>query len=149
MMMLNIKDFGVPKNPQQFGRAVEYAIYSKLIMSGGELFFPAVDDDGVDVLVKRPIDKKIVQVQIKATSISSKDPGLFAAITHSPRTDYWFVFYAEYFQKVWVLSSSEFLSVASRNEKGDNIGKYTINFGKHGNKHEQFKVDDFQKILYV
>ena len=35
-MLNNVSDFGRPKNPQQFGRAVEYAVFSKLFMSGWE-----------------------------------------------------------------------------------------------------------------
>ena len=148
-MLNKVIDCGPPKNPQQFGRAIEYAIFSKLIMSGGELFHPAVDDDGVDVLVKRPIDKKIVHVQIKATSLTSNDPGLFAAISHSSRLDYWFIFYAEAFDRIWILSSSDFLKEASVNKAGTkNAGKYTINFGKQGTRLKQYEAKDFSRILY-
>ena len=150
MDMLNkVSDCGRPKNPQQFGRAVEYAVFSKLLMSGGELFLPVVDDDGIDVLVKRPGDKKFVQVQIKATSLTSNDPGLFAAISHSSRPDYWFIFYSEKHDKVWVLSSNEFLKEASVNHPGSkNAGKYTINFGKNGTRLSQYEAKDFSRILY-
>ena len=148
-MLKSIEDCGRPKNPQQFGRAIEHAIICKLIMSGGEVFLPTVDDDGIDVLVKRPIDKKIVQVQIKAKGKLSKEPCLFAAINHHPRPDYWFVFYSETYDKVWILSSSEFLSNAYQNRaKGNNLGKYSINFGNKGNRHKHFEAHDFSRILF-
>ena len=143
-----LSNCGTPNNPLQFGKAVECAVFSKLIMSGGELFLPMVDDDGVDVLVRRPIDKKYARVQIKATSCNTKDPGLFAAITHHPRTDYWFIFFSESLSKIWVMNSAEFIAHASINKNGKNKNQYTINFGKKGTLHSRFAVNDFRRILY-
>lgn len=139
---------GKPKNSLQFGKAVEYAVFANLIMSGGELFLPSLDDDGVDVLVKRP-DGKYVSVQIKATSCQTKDPGFFAAISHRPRQDYWFVFFSESLKKVWVMNSQEFIENASFSKKGNkSTGEYSINFGKHGTLHSEFIATDFSRLLY-
>lgn len=147
-MMIPISYCGTPKNSLQFGKAVEYAIFTNLIMSGGELFAPSVDDDGVDVLVKRP-DGKYIAVQIKSTSSATKDPGLFAAISHRPRPDYWFVFFSESLKMVWVMNSQEFVASASCNHSGSkNAGKYSINFGKHGTRHTQFRATDLTRVLY-
>ena len=149
-LLKSMSIIGAPKNRFHFGRAIEYAVFSKLLLSGGEIFLPAVDDDGVDVLVKRPKDQRLVQVQIKAKGKNSKDPCMFAAITHRPRQDYWFLFYAEKYDKMWILSSDEFLSVASQNVKkeANHLGKYSINFGKNGDLHSEYVVENFNRILY-
>ena len=139
-----------PKNSQQFGRAVEYAVFSALIMGGGEIFPPAVDDDGVDVLVRRPKDHRYVSVQVKAVSNSSKDPGLFTARLRLPRPDYWFVFYSEPLNKMWVMTAEEFVARASKNSANSNDPDlYTINFGVHGNRFDVFsKEENLSRILY-
>lgn len=148
-MFNSFKNPSTPQSRQHFGKAIEYTVFGQLMLSGGELFFPAVDDDGVDVLVRRPIDKKYVEVQVKAKGRNAKEPGLFADITHRLRPDYWFVFYSEQLDKVWVLNSCEFVSYATQNKAGSKkAGTYSINFGNKGTRLKKFEVRDFNRILY-
>ena len=55
--------------------------------------------------------------------------------THEQRPDYWFVFYSERLDTMWIMSSDEFLMEASQNKAGKNAGKRSLLFnGKRKNK---------------
>ena len=149
MIPLIITDLNRSNSPLQFGKAIEYEIFSYFLQCGAEVFLPAVDDDGIDALLKRPGDQRFVEVQIKAKSKSAQEPGLFAAISHRPRPDYWFIFYSESLNQVWVMTSEEFVNHASKNKSGSkNQNKYSINFGKRGTRFSQFKASNLDRILY-
>ena len=111
-----------------FGKAIEYKVASEMILEGFDVYLPVVDDHGVDLVAKTPLGN-IVEVQVKALSKTTKG-GLFAAINHTPKTTFYFVFYLESIDKKWILSSSDFLQLASQNKKGRNIGKYSIDILK-------------------
>lgn len=132
------------RNKAAFGKRIEYYIIGLMLKEGLDVYQPIVDDDAIDVVVKKA-DDKFVMVQIKATSDKNKEPTLFAAITHSYRKNYWFVFYSDSDKHkcIWILSSKEFVKEASENKKGKNKGKYSINFTKKLNK---YKVNNFERI---
>jgi hypothetical protein len=73
-------------------------------------------------------DGSFVEVQIKARSRDVKfgDAALFAAMRHEGRKNYWFVFYSERMDKIWIMSSREFISVAVQNKTGNNVGVRSI-----------------------
>lgn len=84
---------------------------------------------------------------------------LFAALTHEPRENYFFVFYSERLETFWIMSSEEFIQESVQNKSGKNMGKRSICFnGKRKNKktnkstehcHERFKkyiATDFQRL---
>lgn len=112
-----------------FGKRIEYWVVGLMLKQGLDVYLPLVDDDAIDAVIKRP-DGRFVEVQIKARSASVKlgDGGLFAAITHEPRENYWFVFYSERLETIWVLSSSEFIAEAVQNKTGANVGKRSLWF---------------------
>ncbi len=57
------------------------------------------------------------------------DAALFAAIVHPDvRPNYYFVFYAERMESMWIMSSEEFDKEAVRNKTGKNVGKRSIWF---------------------
>uniref|UniRef100_UPI001B80B96C hypothetical protein n=1 Tax=Xenophilus azovorans TaxID=151755 RepID=UPI001B80B96C len=58
------------------------------------------------------------------------------AIPHEEvRENYWFVFYAERMDMMWIMTSEEFKTLSVRNKSGKNIGKHSIWFnGKKKNK---------------
>ncbi len=109
-----------------FGKSIEYKVASEMLREGFDVYLPAADDHGVDLIAKTPAGN-IVEVQVKALSKLAKG-GLFAAISHkpSPQNNYYFVFYLEGFDKTWILSSKDFVTLASQNKTGSNIGKYSI-----------------------
>lgn len=112
-----------------FGKRIEYWIVGLMLKQGLDVYLPLVDDNGIDAVVKRP-DGSFVEVQIKARSSSVKlgDGALFAAITHEPRSNYWFVFYSERLDTIWIMSSEEFVAEAVQNRTGINVGKRSLWF---------------------
>lgn len=145
------------RNSAAFGKRIEYYIVGLMLKQGLDVYMPLVDDDAIDAVVKRP-DGSFVEVQIKARSKKVKfgDGALFAALTHEDRPNYWFVFYSERLDKIWILSSKEFIEESNQNKKGKNIGKQSIWFNgrntKENSEHvkpqfQKYLVTDFDRIL--
>ena len=119
-----------------FGKRIEYWVIGLMLKNGLDVYLPLVDDDAIDAIIKKP-DGNFVEVQIKARSktVKTGDAALFAAITHEPRKNYWFVFYSERLDIIWIMSSQEFIKEAVQNKTGINIGKRSIWFnGTRTNK---------------
>ncbi len=129
-----------------------------MLKEGLDLYIPLVDDDAIDAVVKKP-DGSFVEIQIKARSkdIIFGDAALFAALNHEYRKNYWFVFYSERMDKLWILSSKEFINNSHQNKNGKHKGKLSIWFNGKNTKDqtehvkpqfEKFLVNDFSRILY-
>ena len=116
-----------------FGKRMEYNLIGKMLMEGLDVYVPLVDDHGVDCVIKKQ-DGTFIEVQIKARSkeVNDGDAALFAAIAHVPRTHFYFVFFSERLDMMWILSSEEFLKECVTNKNGKNKGLRTIWF--NGNK---------------
>lgn len=110
-----------------FGKRIEFWVIGLMLKEGMDVYVPLVDDHAVDAIVKRK-DGSIAQIQIKARSNDVKfgDSGLFAAIPHDLRENYWFVFYSERMKSFWIMTSAEFIAEAAQNKNGKNAGKRTI-----------------------
>ncbi len=136
-----------------FGKRIEYYLIGKMLKGGLDVYIPMVDDDAVDVVIKRS-DGKYVEVQIKARSkeVAKGNAALFAAISHEHRENYWFVFYSERLDSMWIMSSSEFIKESHQNKTGKNAGKYSIRFNNANNDEElvsklnRYKADSFCRI---
>ena len=143
-----------------FGKRIEYWIIGRMLKEGMDVYVPLVDDHAVDAIVRRR-DGTIALVQIKARSNTVKlgDAALFAAITHEHREDYWFVFYSERLDAVWLMTSREFLDECVQNKTGKNVGLRSIWFnGKRKHKetkvpteyakerYERYRVQDFSRL---
>ena len=137
-----------------FGKRIEYWVVGRMLKEGLDVYLPLVDDDAVDALVRRP-DGSTALVQIKARSrgVVPKTAALFAAIDHpTERQDYWFVFYSERMDVMWIMTSREFIESSYENRKGKNAGKRTISFhGRHRDKvtgqHVEYTKPQFQKYV--
>lgn len=118
-----------------FGKRMEYNLVGKMLMEGLDVYLPLVDDHGVDCVIKKE-DGTFIEVQIKARSneVTEGDAALFAAITHELTENFFFffVFYSERLDLMWILSSQEFLQECVTNKNGKNKGKRSIWF--NGNK---------------
>jgi hypothetical protein len=112
-----------------FGKRIEYWVIGLMLKQGLDVYLPLVDDNAIDAVIKRP-DGSFIEVQIKARSSKVKlgDGALFAAITHEPRFNYWFVLYSERLDTIWVMSSEEFIAEAVQNKTGINVGKRSLWF---------------------
>ncbi len=139
-----------------FGKRIEYWIIGQMLKEGLDVYLPLVDDDAVDALIRRR-DGSVALVQIKARSqdVRPGDAALFAAIDHpEERTDYWFVFYSERMDVMWIMTSSEFINSSHQNKIGKNTGKRSIWFnGKRRNKaagqYDEHIKPQFEKYVAV
>ena len=132
-----------------FGKRIEFYIVGLMLKEGLDVYLPMVDDDAIDAVVKKP-DSSYVEIQIKARSkdVVFGDAALFAALTHEYRPNYWFVFYSERMDKIWILSSKEFISESHQNKNGKNAGKRSIWFnGKKTRDKTEHVKPQFEKYL--
>ena len=128
-----------------FGKRMEYWIIGRMLKEGLDVYVPLVDDDAVDAIIKRS-DGSTALVQIKASSATVKlgDGGLFAAIPHPEiRHDYWFIFYAERMNLMWIMASEEFVREASQNKSGKNAGRRSILFNGQRRNPETGCVEEY------
>lgn len=112
-----------------FGKRMEYYIIGLMLKEGIDCYVPLVDDDGIDVIIRKQ-DGSFIEVQIKARSkdVTEGDAALFAAMTHEYRPNYFFIFYSERLETMWIMSSEEFLKECVTNKTGKNAGKRSIWF---------------------
>ncbi len=135
-----------------FGKRIEYYLIGKMLMEGLDVYVPLVDDHGVDCVIKKDA-KTFIEVQIKARSnkVREGDEALFAAITHEKTDNFYFVFFSESMNTMWIMSSDEFLHECDTNKSGKNKGKRSIWFNgnrtdKNGKKVEYCK-DKFKQYI--
>ncbi len=138
------------RNSAGFGKRIEYWVIGLMLKEGIDVYVPLVDDDAIDAVIKKP-DGTFIEVRIKARSKTVKmgNSALFAAISHKPRKNYFFVFYSERLDSFWIMSSEEFIKESVQNKSGKNVGLRSVWFnGKRKDKitgeykehiHERFK----------
>jgi len=93
-----------------FGKRMKYWIIGRMLKEGLDVYFPLVDDNAVDAVIRRD-DGSFITIQIKAKSkdVIPGDAALFAAIPHKRRDNYWFIFYSERMDMTWILTSENLL----------------------------------------
>lgn len=132
-----------------FGKRIEFYVVGLMLKEGLDVYLPLVDDDAIDAVVKRP-DGKFAEVQIKARSNSVKfgNAGLFAALTHELRENYWFVFYSERMDTIWIMTSQEFLQESRATLSGPNKGMRGIVFnGKSTKNNKEHVLPRYEKYV--
>lgn len=147
--MIKEKESKSFRHSAAFGKRIEYYVIGLMLKEGLDVFLPMVDDDAIDAVIKKP-DATFAEVQIKARSRHVKfgDGALFAGILHEARPNYWFVFYSERIDKIWILSSKEFVKEAVQNKTGKNKGKRSIWFnGKNTKNHSEHVKPQFEKYV--
>lgn len=114
-----------------------------MLKEGLDVYLPLVDDDAIDAVIRRP-DGSFVTVQIKARSSDCAigHGALFAAIPHELRENYWFIFYSERMDTMWIMTSAEFIANAAQNKAGKNKGKRTIWFNGRRTDRKNRKVEE-------
>ncbi len=144
------------RNSAAFGKRMEYYLIGLMLKEGLDVYIPMVDDDAIDAVVKKP-SGEYVEIQIKARSNTVKfgSSGLFAALTHEYRPNYWFVFYSQRMDTIWIMSSKEFIEESGQNQNGKNAGKRTVWLNGKNTKlnkehvkpqFEKYVVSDFSRI---
>lgn len=143
-----------------FGKRMEYYIIGLMLKEGIDCYVPLVDDDGIDVVIRKQ-DGSFIEVQIKARSkdVIDGDAALFAAMNHEYRPNYFFIFYSERIETMWIMSSEEFLKECVTNKTGKNAGKRSIWFnGKKKDpitgqpkeyakpQYDKYRVNNFSRL---
>ena len=132
---------------------MEYYIISNMLKEGLDVYIPLVDDNAIDVVLRKP-DGTFIEIQIKARSkdVLFGDAALFAAITHEHRSNYYFIFYSERMDKMWIMSSEDFVREAVQNKTGKNVGKRSIWFNgkskKTNSEHAYPRFDKYVKTSF-
>ena len=140
-----------------FGKRIEFYIVGLMLKEGLDVYLPLVDDDAIDAVVKRP-DGSFVEIQIKARSndVQFGNAGFFAGLRHEYRKNYWFVFYSQRMDIIWILSSKEFINEGRQNKSGKSLGKRTIKFNGKNSKlksehvlprYKKYVAKNFSRIL--
>ena len=141
------------RDSASFGKRIEHYLIGQMLKEGLDCYIPLVDDDGIDVVIRKN-ECEYIEVQIKARSstVAEGDAALFAAMSHNARSNYYFVFYSERLEKMLILSSEEYLQECVTNKSGKNIGKKSIWFnGCRTNKQtgvkEEYIKPRFEKYI--
>ncbi|HHT7200689.1 restriction endonuclease [Bacillus paranthracis] len=136
-----------------FGKRMEYYLIGLMLKEGLDCYVPLVDDDGIDVIIRKS-NCSFIEVQIKARSKGVKfgDAALFSAMTHEYRDNYYFVFYSERMDTMWIMSSEEYLNECATNKTGKNVGKRSIWLnGRRKNQEtgesEEYPLDRLSKYI--
>ena len=151
---MNTKSF---RHSAAFGKRMEFYLVGLMLKEGLDLYLPLVDDDAIDAVLKKP-DGSYVEIQIKARSkhVLFGDAALFAALKHEYRPNYWFVFYSERMNTIWILSSKEFIKESSQNKSGKGIGRRSIWFNGRNTKlkkehvkpqFEKYVAENFDRLI--
>ncbi len=138
-----------------FGKGIECWILGRMLIEGLDVYVPLVDDKQIDAVVRRQ-DGSFIEVQIKATSnrVGLGDTGFFAAIKHEGRPNYWFIFYSQRLDRMWILSSREFALETNPKSPNSrkNIGEREIQFcgmrkNKETKEREEYVLPRYEKYL--
>lgn len=133
-----------------FGKRIEYWIIGKMLKEGLDVYVPLVDDFGIDAVIRKP-NGTFIEAQIKARSkdVVFGDAALFAAILHAAeRKNYYFVFYSERMDEMWIMSSKEFIKESHQNKSGKNKGLRSIWFnGKRSKEQKEHVKPQFEKYI--
>ena len=118
------------RNSASFGKRQEFAAIAKLLSLGFDVYETMVDDQGIDCVIRIPRDNDLryLDIQIKARSknVNPKNAGLFGPMNIEERDNYWFIFYSEFIDKYWIMSSSEVIERGNMNRTGVTAGKYKV-----------------------
>lgn len=137
------------KDSASFGKRMEYYFVGQMLMEKLDVYMPLVDDHGVDCVIEKK-DGTFIKVQIKARSneVATGEAALFAAITHKPTENFYFVFYSERLKTMWILSSEEFLQECATNKNGKTKGKRSIWFNGNRKNKDTGKKEEYCKKQY-
>jgi hypothetical protein len=139
------------RDTASFGKRQEYIIIAELLRQGFDVYMTLVDDQGIDCIIRLD-ESRYIDVQIKARSDEAKCGTRFAGLNIEPRPNYFFIFYTQKNDTIWVIPSLDLIDMAYRNPGGANVGKYTINLpdqtkGQKSEKFEKYKGNKGVELL--
>lgn len=138
----------------QYAKRIEYLMESRLMSQGFKCFEPCVDDDGTDCVIKSP-SGQFFEIQIKARKgeVGKKGIGRFEVKNPEIRPNYYYLFYAEIPDIMWLFSAQQYLEACSRHKSGKHMNKTWIvllnDSGTPVAKYNDFKVqrEDLKEIF--
>lgn len=138
----------------QYAKRIEYLMESRLMSQGFKCFEPCVDDDGTDCVIKSP-SGQFFEIQIKARKgeVGKKGIGRFEVKNPEIRPNYYYLFYAEIPDIMWLFSAQQYVEACSRHKSGKHMNKTWIvllnDSGTPVAKYNDFKVqrEDFKEIF--
>jgi len=141
------------RNIAGFGKRIEYGLLGLMLQEGLDVYEPLIDYHGTDLVVKKS-NGTFIEIQIKASSktIVTGYSGLFGNIPHKAQKNYFYIFYSEKLNIIWLMSSAEFIKHSKQNKRGKNIARRTIELtGKRKNKttgkREEYVYERFKKYI--
>jgi PD-(D/E)XK endonuclease len=134
------------KKSTEFGKQMEYWIISLMLKEGLEIYTPFVDDDAIDLIIKKS-NGTFIEIQIKARSKTTimGHGASFIMNYDKKRKNYFFVFYSERLNMFWIMSSAEFIKNSCVNKTGKNIGRRFIDFNR---KYKDKKTGKYKEYVY-
>lgn len=138
----------------QYAKRFEYLMESRLMSQGFKCFEPCVDDDGTDCVIKSP-NGQFFEIQIKARKgeVGKKGIGRFEVKNPEIRPNYYYLFYAEIPDIMWLFSAQKYVEACSRHKSGKHMNKTWITLlndsGTPVAKYNDFKVqrEDLKEIF--
>lgn len=117
------------RDSASFGKRQEYVVVAELLRNGFDVYMTLVDDQGIDCIIRLD-NNRYLDIQIKARSKTAQQWNFFAAMTIEPQDNYFFIFYLEANDTLWVLPSQDVVKLAVRNKSGKNAGKFSLTLPK-------------------
>lgn len=138
----------------QYAKRIEYLMESRLMSQGFKCFEPCVDDDGTDCVIKSP-SGQFFEIQIKARKgeVGKKGIGRFEVKNPEIRPNYYYLFYAEIPDIMWLFSAQQYVEACSRHKSGKHMNKTWIvllnDRGTPVAKYNDFKVqrEDLKEVF--
>ncbi len=134
-----------------FGKRIEYWIIGRMLKEGFDVYVPLVDDDAIDAVIRRSKGSFItVQIKARSKSVVKGNAGLFSVKSHKRRRkDYWFVFYSERMDMMWIMSSKEFIDESRQTKSGKWKGLRSIWFNGRKTEKKSGKVTEHCKPQFI
>ena len=141
------------RNIAGFGKRIEYWLIGLMLKESIDVYTPLIDYHGTDLVIKKS-NGAYIEIQVKASSktIAAGYSGLFGNIPHRNRKNYFYIFYSEKLNIIWIMSLKEFLKHSNQNKTGKSIGKRAIKFtGNRKNKktgeREEYVYERYKKYI--
>lgn len=139
------------RDTASFGKRQEFVVIAELLKREFDVYLTLVDDQGIDCVV-RLNENKYLDIQIKARSKSAKHGHTFAAMTFTPRSNLFFIFYTEKDNTFWTIPSKDLAGICNQNRSGKNAGKRTFilpkkDAGEKAERFDRYKNENGFKLL--
>jgi hypothetical protein len=126
------------RDSASFGKRQEYTVVAELLRHNFDVYMTLVDDQGIDCIIRLD-HNRYVDIQIKARSKTAQQWNFFAAMKIEPQDNYFFIFYLESNDTMWVMPSNDVVRYSIMNKSGANAGKFSLTLPK-SNETEKAKI---------